>query len=271
MAAPLVTVAVIGVGITTTTVPAGRLDLSESSNSIAGAGHAAPSATANSLAQREQSVQAVSRDFDRAAVAGATNLPMPVATGTLWTTEDLAIRRGPAKNAQVFGEIGFARKVSVTGQRVGGYAEIVLDGESRWVTAKYLANEKPKPPTPEPVGLSDAPCPDGSSIESGLQPGAVRVYRAVCAAFPELSSYGGQDGHGEHVNGEAIDFMTPSHDVGERVKDFLYANRYELDLFDIIWARTIWTVERDGEGFRGMSDRGSATANHYDHVHIKIN
>ena len=65
--------------------------------------------------------------------------------------------------------------------------------------------------------------------------------------------------------------MVPSHDVGERLKDFLFEHRYELNLFDIIWAQRIWTIERDGEGFRGMSDRGSATANHFDHVHIKIN
>lgn len=268
MAAPLVTVGAIGIGVATTTAPASKLNLSESSGSISGS--RVTTADADSLAGRDRSVQAVSRDFDRAAVAGATNLRKPVATGTLWTTEDLAIRKGPAKDAQVFGEIGFAKKVAVTGQRVGDYAEIVHQGQSRWVTAEYLANEKPEP-TPETMGLSMAPCPDGSSIESGLQPGAVRVYRAVCAAFPELSSYGGQDGHGEHVNGEAIDFMTPSHDVGERVKDFLFVHRYELDLFDIIWAQSIWTIERDGEGFRGMSDRGSATANHYDHVHIKIN
>ena len=99
----------------------------------------------------------------------------------------------------------------------------------------------------------------------------MKVYRAVCAAFPELSTYGGQDGHGEHVNGEAIDFMVP--DSGDRpaVADFLYAHHAELDLFDIIWSQHIWTIERSGEGFRSMEDRGSATANHYDHVHIKIN
>ena len=28
------------------------------------------------------------------------------------------------------------------------------------------------------------------------------------------------------------------------------------------------SVQRGGEGWRGMSDRGSATANHYDHVHV---
>jgi hypothetical protein len=28
---------------------------------------------------------------------------------------------------------------------------------------------------------------------------------------------------------------------------------------------------RAGEGWRAMPDRGSATANHYDHVHIAVN
>ena len=44
-----------------------------------------------------------------------------------------------------------------------------------------------------------------------------------------------------------------------------------MNLFDIIWSQHIWTIQRSGEGFRSMSNRGSATANHMDHVHIKIN
>ena len=102
-------------------------------------------------------------------------------------------------------------------------------------------------------------------------PNQLKVYRAVCAAFPELTTYGGQDGHGEHVNGQAIDFMVPNSDVGQRLADYLYAHHAEFDLFDIIWSQTIWTIERSGEGFRSMEDRGSPTANHMDHVHIMVN
>jgi hypothetical protein len=36
----------------------------------------------------------------------------------------------------------------------------------------------------------------------------------------------------------------------------------------VIYAQKIWSVKRGGEGWRGMSDRGSVTANHYDHVHV---
>ena len=32
----------------------------------------------------------------------------------------------------------------------------------------------------------------------------------------------------------------------------------------------IWTVQRSSEGWRSMSDRGSPTANHMDHVHVSV-
>ena len=69
----------------------------------------------------------------------------------------------------------------------------------------------------------------------------------------------------------AVDFMVPNSDVGQRLAGYLYANHAQFDLFDIIWSQTIWTIERSGEGFRPMEDRGSPTANHFDHVHIMVN
>ena len=65
--------------------------------------------------------------------------------------------------------------------------------------------------------------------------------------------------------------MVSDSSTGQRLADYLYAHHAELDLFDIIWSQRIWTIERSGEGFRSMSDRGSATANHFDHVHIMVN
>jgi hypothetical protein len=192
---------------------------------------------------------------------------VPKAKGKLWSTAPLDLRLEPRKKAKAAGLLKPGTHVAVSGRRQNGYAEVLVNKTARWVTDDYLSKDK----TPEAMGLSSAPCPDGSSIESGLQPAAVRTYRAVCNAFPELSAYGGQDGHGEHVNGQAIDFMVPSSSVGQRVADYLYAHRAEFDLFDIIWSQHIWTIERSGEGFRSMSDRGSATANHYDHVHIMVN
>jgi hypothetical protein len=39
---------------------------------------------------------------------------------------------------------------------------------------------------------------------------------------------------------------------------------------EVIWARRIWTVQRNSDGWRSMEDRGSATANHFDHVHVTV-
>ncbi len=50
----------------------------------------------------------------------------------------------------------------VTGRQQGAYAEVIVKGAARWVTADYLSKEK----APEAMGLSNAPCPDGSEIES---------------------------------------------------------------------------------------------------------
>jgi hypothetical protein len=119
--------------------------------------------------------------------------------------------------------------------------------------------------------VSAAPCADGSGTESGLTSSAVRLFRAVCNAFPALTTYGGYDGHGEHSSGRAIDFMISDPSLGQAVADWARAHASELDLFDILWEQHIWTPVRASEGWRSMPDRGSSTANHFDHVHISVN
>jgi hypothetical protein len=266
--APLVTALAVGIGVTTSGFGAPDAPTAATSN-ISAAADASP-------ASREPATSrtlGTSRSTERVPLV---NNRVPKATGKLWTTADLNLRVEPAEKSKVVGLVESGERVSVTGRRLDGYAEVISGKQTRWVSADYLSKEKEKPAASTSgggatSGLSGAPCPDGSSIEAGLQPAAVKVYRAACAAFPELTTYGGQDGHGEHVNGQAIDFMVPSSDTGERLKDFLYAHHAELDLFDIIWNHSIWTIERSSEGFRGMEDRGSPTANHEDHVHIMVN
>jgi hypothetical protein len=262
VSAPLVTVLAVGVGVVTSgfgppDVPA------PASASAAGNIGAVTKAPVAALAAGSRT-PGTSRSVARVPLV---NNSVPKATGKLWTTSDLNLRVEPREKSRVAGLLQSGKRIDVTGRERGGYAEVVVGKVPRWVTADYLSKER----AAGAVGVSNQPCPDGSSIESGLQPAAIRTYRAVCAAFPELSAYGGQDGHGEHVNGQAIDFMVPSASVGQRVADYLYAHHAEFDLFDIIWSQRIWTIERAGEGFRSMSDRGSATANHFDHVHIMVN
>jgi hypothetical protein len=259
MAAPLVTSAVIGVGVLASGSSAPTpLDVTPAAGAAGDLGAAAPT---------ERVIQA-SRDRDRTVV---TELIAPKVTGRMWTTTDLDLRATPTDDARVLGEADGLTRLRVTGQHSGDYAQVVIrrDGAPTvaWVTAEYLAAKKPSAPADVP--LSDAPCPD-SSVEHGLTSGAVRVYRSVCHAFPQITRYGGWDAHGEHSSGKALDIMNSDVQLGNAIAAFLQAHASELDIFDVIWRQHIWTTQRAGDGWRSMPNRGSATANHYDHVHVSV-
>ncbi|MFN8194039.1 MAG: mucin-2 protein [Nocardioidaceae bacterium] len=182
----------------------------------------------------------------------------------LWTTTVLDIWTSSGKDAKDVGELEAGKQVLVTGRKADGRVELVLKGESRWVTEGYLTDEKP---VTAAAGLSMAPCPDGS-VENGLTDNAVLVYRSVCHAFPQITSYGGWDNHGEHSSGKALDIMTSDVALGNAIAEFLQSHASELHLYDILWRQRIWTPVRASEGWRLFPNRGSATANHFDHVHV---
>jgi len=185
---------------------------------------------------------------------------------TLWTTEALNLWDGPSEKADKLGVVDALEQVRVTGRKQAGRTQIVVDGQSRWVTSDYLAQSKPKP---EPEGPSlGGVCSNGSAIDAG-DPSLYKVHDAVCANWPEITSYGTWRGDGEHGEGRAIDIMT-SGATGWAVANFLRANYAALGIEYIIYSQNIWSVERSGEGWRGMADRGSTTANHYDHVHVTV-
>ncbi len=112
-------------------------------------------------------------------------------------------------------------------------------------------------------------CSVSSSIESGLLPNAVNGYRAVCAKFPEVKTFGGRrPGTGsDHNTGEAVDIMITG-STGDRIADYLIQNQGALNVKYVIWKQRIWMP---GQGWKGMEDRGDATANHFDHVHASFN
>ncbi|MCW2756707.1 MAG: hypothetical protein JWO46_453 [Nocardioidaceae bacterium] len=210
----------------------------------------------------------VNRSADRIAAVAATSR-VDERKQVRYTTDGLDVRTTPADDAAVVTEISQGTRVKFTGVTQGRFAQVSWQGELRWVTAQYLSADRP-PPDPATLGLSDAPCPDGS-VEHGLTDRAVKVYRAVCHAFPDITSYGGWDNHGEHSSGKAIDIMHPSVEEGYKIAEFLRAHASELELYDVIWRQHIWTPVRSGEGWRSMPNRGSATANHFDHVHVSVN
>lgn len=148
-------------------------------------------------------------------------------------------------------------KVAVTGEKKRGWTQIMHKDAPRWVKSSSLTKEQE---------LSDKPCPDGISDESGLQPDTVRVLRAVCAKFPSISTIGGtRGGGGDHGSGLALDIMVDPA-TGDQLAAFLQKNASELGIEYLIWQQRIWRPATSNS-WRGMSDRGSPTQNHMDHVH----
>ncbi|TCC19006.1 SH3 domain-containing protein [Kribbella speibonae] len=193
----------------------------------------------------------------------------PKATGTKYTTTDVNLWSLPLTGL-LLDVLPKGTKVSVTGKVDGLYAEVVSDGKSRWVKAQYLSATKPVATVSG--AISQAACKSGSAVEDGLTQDAIRVHRAICAKFPDISSYGGLrsgDSGSEHSSGRALDIMV-SGSEGQEVADWLKANYKKLGVSQLIWEQHIWTVQRSSEGWRAMEDRGGATANHYDHVHVSV-
>ena len=216
-------------------------------------------ASAPATASAERSDEPITRSENRVKATASRDLPPPAfmskasitaaiktATKQQWTTDELNIWNQPGDKAKQLGELDAGKKVVVTGREMWGRTEIVLKGEARWVTDGYLSDDKPLAAA---AGLSMDPCPDGS-VESGLTDGAVYVYRSVCHAFPQITSYGGWSSHGEHSSGRALDIMTSDVELGTAIAEFLQSHASELHLFDVIWRQHIWTPVRASEGWR---------------------
>lgn len=120
------------------------------------------------------------------------------------------------------------------------------------------------------TNVSYEACSVSSSIESGLQPAAVNGYRAICANFPEVKSYGGHRNQAgsDHNSGLAVDAMIRG-SVGDQITKFLIDNRQELNVKYVIWEQKYYASTNGWKG-KPMENRGGDTANHYDHVHVSF-
>ena len=204
--------------------------------------------------------------------------PGLIVTGSKYTTASLNVRTAPDHNSDVVAVVPAGTKLSVTPAVQNGFRFISYKGRGRWISNKYLSDHKPKTSSTSGSsssgggGISAAPCRSGSAVESGLTPDAIRVHRALCARYPQISAFGGVrrgDG-GFHGSGRALDSMISNSSVGWDIARWVRANASKLGVSEVIYYQKIWTVQRSSEGWRSMSDRGSATANHYDHVHVSV-
>lgn len=219
------------------------------------------------------------------------------AVGTRYSTANLKVRQVPTPDAKTRATLAVGEEITITSAKVGAYQQVIHKGKAAWVTAKYLTATKPvtKPLTTGTTTgsssssspssssssastssasgqITQAACAAGSRVESGLRSNTIKLYRSVCASFPQITSYGGvrPDSMPYHPSGRALDIMLPSmsqNGLGWQIARWVVANASAFNVDHVIFDQQIWV---SGMGWRGMEDRGSATANHRDHVHVTV-
>lgn len=197
----------------------------------------------------------VSRSAERPELPDEDEVSLDVAAQKIALEDGTAIHADAKKSSPVLKKLSQGDKVDLTGETRDGWSEVVLDGLPRWVSTDAIADRLP---------LGTEPC--GLMSENGLQPDTVKVFRAVCAQFPQITSYGGIAGRGEHATGHSLDIMVRGQ-LGDQIAAFLQENRAELGIEYLIWQQRIWRPATS-PSWRGMSSRGGDTANHFDHVHV---
>ncbi|MBP2366568.1 hypothetical protein [Pseudonocardia parietis] len=85
-------------------------------------------------------------------------------------------------------------------------------------------------------------------------------------AVDSVLGIGSRGGTSDHPSGKALDFMVDPA-TGDELAEYALANADELGITYVIWQQRINT----GDGWEMQEDRGGATANHMDHVHISFN
>ena len=232
---------------------------------------------ATSLSDRQAAValsssrSATRGEFPTADEMVAETVPEPEIIGKRYSTVPLNVRKDPDSDADVVTTLEVGDKIKATDVKDDGWRQVIYNDKPRWVKAEFLSKSKPKPVATSSSsggGVSSAACSTGSGVEGGLGANAIAVHRAVCARYPQVGAYGGyRAGGGNHSTGRALDIMI-SGSTGWDIANWLRANSGQLGITEIIYSQKIWTSQRAGDGWRGMSNRGSATANHYDHVHV---
>ncbi|WP_425296934.1 hypothetical protein [Nocardia abscessus] len=120
------------------------------------------------------------------------------------------------------------------------------------------AVQHPPPPPPS------VPC---STELVGTRPHVAQVGNLLKKTFG-VTDIGGAIGRadGDHGAGLALDLMTSDSARGDAIADFVLANKQRFGVTYVIWRQRY----NDGNGWSYLEDRGSPTANHYDHVHVSF-
>ena len=144
------------------------------------------------------------------------------------------------------------------------------------IKASDRARARPRtaPTAPAPAAEDDeaADASSGASLDcgatssyGGVKESVKKVGHALECVFPgrDLLGVGSRGNTSDHPSGYALDVMTTN---GDAIADCIVDHAGDLGVSYVIWNQRINT----GSGWKGMEDRGGATANHEDHVHISF-
>ncbi|KAH6889320.1 hypothetical protein B0T10DRAFT_487758 [Thelonectria olida] len=163
-------------------------------------------------------------------------------------------------------------------------------GNCRWVSdcaGSSQANQCPGPgqmkccssSAPGFGGYADPTIPKVGACKSAAVAGAKKIVAAFPGSVREIGCV--RDcacpGTSDHCCGLATDMMISDNGgyatlAGQEIAEWVMKNRNSLSLKYVIWGQKIWSPSQDKEkswtSWRTMEDRGSLTANHWDHVHV---
>ncbi len=205
---------------------------------------------------------------------GAPSLPK--ATGKRYVNVDeVNIRASSAADGKVVGAATQGMVLSITGKTATSRTQVIFDGAARWAYTSYLTKTKP--------GSTDGGGSLGSESLDRTHAHVKAIVRLIRTEFPAIKTMYGwrmsSSYSSDHPNGLALDIMIPKYStasgkaLGDKIARYLQENYKKLHVHYLIWRQRNWNVERNldfTKGWRKMEDRGGATANHYDHVHVSV-
>jgi hypothetical protein len=125
--------------------------------------------------------------------------------------------------------------------------------------------------TPPPETKTSSKTPDAAACPTtldGVKPHVAQVGNHVKGKFgiDDVGGAAGRSGDSDHPSGLALDFMTDETKTGNAIAEYVLANQDKFAVTYVIWRQRY----NDGSGWSAMEDRGSVTANHFDHVHVSF-
>lgn len=129
----------------------------------------------------------------------------------------------------------------------------------------------------QPTATEQA-APQNASVDTtGLQPSAANFANDVANRYGATDIGGVRPGDsGDHGTGNAVDVMTYDNtQLGQEVADYATSNMEANNISYVIYQQKFYAPTDNIYGpaytWNDMPDRGDATANHMDHVHVSFN